>query len=62
MRAAIEHYKTTEGQRELKVINEAVGKTNAYIMGTIQIEIEGAMKDFLGEINLIDTRARDNQE
>ncbi len=58
MRAAIEHYKTPEGQRELKVINDAVKKTNSYIMGSIQKETELAMKDFLGEIRSIAERAR----
>ena len=62
MRAAIEHYKTPEGQRELKVINDAVSKTNGYIMGSIQKETEAAMKDFLGEIKLIVERARSKQE
>lgn len=57
MRAAIEHYKTPAGQRELKVINDAMNKTNAYIMGSIQKETEAAMKDFLAEISRISQRA-----
>lgn len=62
MRAAIEHYKTPEGQRELKVMNEAVKKTNSYIMGSIQKETELAMKDFLGEIRSIAAKARSKKE
>lgn len=62
MRAAIEHYNTPEGQRELKVINEAMNKTNGYIMGSIQKETDTAMKDFLRELKLIGERARNNRE
>ena len=58
MRAAIEHYKTPEGQRELRVINDAVGKTNSYIMQSIQTETDLAMKDFLREIKELGERDR----
>ena len=61
MRAAIDHYNTPEGQRELKVINEAMNKTNAYIMGSVQKETDVAMKDFLKEIKLIFEKARNNR-
>jgi 4-hydroxyphenylpyruvate dioxygenase-like putative hemolysin len=61
MRAAIEHYKTPEGQRELKVINEAAKKMNGYIMRSIQKETDVAMKDFLREVKLISERARNRQ-
>lgn len=62
MRAAIVHYNTPEGQRELKVVNEAMNKTNGYIMGSIQKETGTAMKDFLNEIKEIAERARNNRE
>jgi hypothetical protein len=62
MLAAIEHYKTEEGQRELKVINDAVKKTNAYIMVSIKQESEAAMKDFLSDIKVIFERARSKRQ
>ena len=61
MRAAIEHYTAAAGQRELKTINDAVKKTNAYIMGSIQRETEGAMNDFLNEIRSSVEKARSGQ-
>lgn len=61
MRAAIEHYKTPEGQRELKVINEAAKKMNTYILGSIKRETDGGMKDFLMEVKQIVERERSRQ-
>ncbi|RNC68054.1 MAG: hypothetical protein ED859_11525 [Desulfuromonadales bacterium] len=61
MRAAIEHYKTPKGQQELKVINEAATKMNAYIMGSIKQETDLAMRDFLREVTQIAERARKRQ-
>lgn len=58
MVAAIEHYKTPEGRRELKVINDAVKKSNVYIMTSIQKESDAAMKDFLRDIRSIADRER----
>ena len=62
MQAALKHYRTPEGQRELKVMNEAVAKTNGYIMGSIQKETEAAMHDFMKEIDAITDRALINQK
>lgn len=58
MRAAVDHYQTPEGQRELKVINEAAKKMNNYVMLSIQKESEAAMKDFLNRLRSIGERMR----
>jgi hypothetical protein len=61
MRAAIEHYKTPEGQRELIVINEAAKKMNAYILGSIKHKTDEGMKDFLVEVKQIMENERKRQ-
>jgi hypothetical protein len=59
--AAIAHYKTPQGKKELKIINEAVAKLNRYLMGSIQKETELAMKDFLNELKIIVDREKRKQ-
>ncbi|MGD0279984.1 MAG: hypothetical protein ABSC11_11830, partial [Smithella sp.] len=61
MNGAIDHYKTSQGKKELIVINEAVNKLSKYISESIQKETELAMNDFLNEVKIIGEREKRKQ-
>jgi hypothetical protein len=62
LRASIEHYRTPEGQHQLKAINEAASKLNAYILGSIQQATEAATQEFFSRIRFIAEKARRDRE
>ncbi len=61
MRAAIEHYRTPEGQKELEVITAAAQSMNSYISQRIQKETDAAMKDFLTQLRSIAERLKNKK-
>ena len=61
IRAAIEHYRTTEGQKELKVISAAAQKMNGYIMSNIKKEIDAATKDYVSQLRSIVERYKNKR-
>lgn len=58
MKAATEHYRTAEGQRELKVIAVAQQSMANYIAQSMQKETEAAAQTFLTEVRAISERGR----
>jgi hypothetical protein len=61
MRAAIAIYKTPEGQRQLKAINEAAAKMNAYVIGSMQQSMKEAMPQFIERLKATAMKVKQEQ-
>lgn len=61
LRKAIDHYRTPEGQNELKAINEAASRLNAYIAKNIQQASAVGLQEFIAKVKAGAIRARQRQ-
>ncbi len=55
---AIEHYRTPQGQKELKAISSAASTLNAYISSKIQKELQEGMPEFMKKVQTAVQKAR----
>ena len=62
LRKSIEHYQTPQGQNELKAINEAAAKLNAYILSSSQEACQAATNEFLYKLRLSAEKAKRERE
>jgi hypothetical protein len=62
LRASIQHYRTPEGQQELKAMNEAAFKLNAYILNSTQQAYEAGMREFVSRVRSISEKTRRDRE
>jgi hypothetical protein len=58
LRASIQHYRTPEGQHQLKAISEAGSKLTVYILSSVQQANDAAMREFISKVRLISEKAR----
>ncbi len=62
LRASIEHYRSSEGQLQLKAISEAAAKLNAYVLSSIQQASQAGTQEFISKLKLIVEKARRDRE
>lgn len=62
LRKSIAHYRTPEGQNELKAINQAAAQLNAYILTNSQKASQAATNEFIYKIRLIAEKARQERD